>query len=333
VTNVLIHTGQHYDDNMSRVFFEEMEIPFPDCNIGVGSASHGAQTGRMLEAIEQSLLKEQPDWVVLYGDTNSTLAGALAAIKLQLRIAHVEAGLRSFDMGMPEEVNRVLTDHVSDVLFAPTVAASEHLKREGISPQKIQLVGDVMYDAALYYGPLAAQSPIVERLGLTKKRFALVTVHRPVNTDDSSRLRAIVDGLSRLATDLPVVFPIHPRTCRALLREGLMDQVSRRLHVIDAVGFLEMVELERCARLIVTDSGGVQKESFFYRVPCVSLRTETEWVELLGLGWLRLAPPSSSDAVYRACQDALHAPQGAESTPYGDGSAAVRIAHILHNWR
>ena len=326
VREVLVHTGQHYDDNMSRVFFEELEIPEPDYHLGVGSGTHGAQTGRMLEAIEQVLLEEKPDWVLVYGDTNSTLAGALAAVKLHIPVAHVEAGLRSFNRRMPEEINRVLTDHASDLLFAPTEAAVANLRREGIPEERIHCVGDVMYDAALYYGMKAErESRILERLSLTRKGYILATVHRAENTDDHARLRAILQALSEAAQEVGVVFPVHPRTRKAMERYGLTDLV-RPLIVIDPVGYLDMVMLEKNARLIVTDSGGVQKEAFFYRVPCVTLREETEWEELVELGWNRLVPP-----LVLSPRDLLHTiPSGVTGeNPYGTGKASIAIAKLL----
>ena len=260
VEQILIHTGQHYDPNMSDVFFDELEIPAPDYHLGIGSGSHGAQTGRMLEKIEEVLIERRPDWVVVYGDTNSTLAGALAAVKLHLPLAHVEAGLRSFNRSMPEEINRVLTDHASDVLLAPTEAAVDNLQTEGISREKIHLVGDVMFDVALYYAEKAGkQSDILGRWNLTSRDYVLATIHRAENTDERSRLEAIVDGLGEVARELPVVLPLHPRTRAALDREGLLESAQSRLRIEEPVGYLDMVRLEREARLIVTDSGGVQK--------------------------------------------------------------------------
>jgi UDP-GlcNAc3NAcA epimerase len=331
VQEIVIHTGQHYDDNMSAVFFEELDIPPPDHHLGIGSGTHGVQTGRMLEAIESVLIKEQPDEVLVYGDTNSTLAGALAAVKLHVPVAHVEAGLRSFNRRMPEEVNRVLTDHVTDRLFAPTRAAVENLHREGIGSEHIYLVGDVMYDAALYYRAKAtARSRILDRLGLTSKSYVLATIHRAENTDDPNRLKVIIDGFTAAAESLPVIFPVHPRTKHALQQNGLWDQASRRLRLIEPVGYLDMVMLEQHARLVTTDSGGVQKEAFFYRVPCVTLRDETEWVELVQLGWNRVVPPVDPAAIQSALQDAH--PDVLQNTPsdlYGGGQAADRIVSLL----
>jgi UDP-GlcNAc3NAcA epimerase len=330
VEEVLVHTGQHYDDKMSRVFFEELEIPEPDYHLGIGSGTHGPQTGRMLEAVEQVLLQERPDWALVYGDTNSTLAGALAAAKLHIPVAHVEAGLRSFNRRMPEEINRVLTDHAADLLFAPTAAAVKNLRQEGIPEERIHLVGDVMYDAALYYGAKAErESRILERLVLQPKGYLLATVHRAENTDDPVRLRAIFEGLAAAAREMPVVLPLHPRTRAALAREGMLAETSRHLRLIEPVGYLDMVLLEKNARLIATDSGGVQKEAFFYRVPCVTLREETEWVELVALGWNHLVSPMSRDGVKRAV-DAQLAERGRDKPNlYGNGKAAHLIVEKL----
>ncbi|MDI3542911.1 MAG: UDP-GlcNAc3NAcA epimerase [Candidatus Atribacteria bacterium] len=326
VREVLVHTGQHYDANMSEVFFEELEIPRPDYNLGIGSATHGAQTGRMLEAIEEVLFKEKPDWVLVYGDTNSTLAGALAAVKLHILVAHIEAGLRSFNRCMPEEINRVLTDHASDVLFAPTQTAVENLRREGISEERIHLVGDVMYDAALYYGKKAErQSQILNRLELRPKEYILATIHRAENTDDPQRLCAIFEGFAEVAQEIKVVLPLHPRTRAALVQTGLYDKVVRNISLIEPVGYLDMVMLEKNARLIATDSGGVQKEAFFYRVPCLTLREETEWVELVDLGWNRVIPPTSKERVSAGIRESLQASGGLDGYPYGDGKAAEKI--------
>ena len=281
-TEVLVHTGQHYDENMSAVFFRELEIPEPDCNLGIGSGSHGQQTGAMLGGIEAVLIAEQPDWVLVYGDTNSTLAGALAAAKLHIKVAHVEAGLRSFNRRMPEEVNRVLTDHVSDMLFCPTQTAVKNLAREGLT-EGVHLVGDVMHEALLWAAERArTQSVILDRLVLMKKGFLLATVHRAENTDDPVRLRAIVEALVSL--DDPIVFPIHPRTRKALDRLEFPTLPSR-VKVIEPVGYLDMVHLEQSARTIMTDSGGIQKEAYWLGVPCVTLRDETEWVETVESGW------------------------------------------------
>src|SRR5713226_5182335 len=334
VRDVVIHTGQHYDENMSGVFFKELGMAKPDYNLGIGSGLHGFQTGRMLEALESVLLEEIPDWVVVFGDTNSTLAAALAAVKLHIPIVHVEAGLRSLNRRMPEEINRVMADHSSDLLFVPTKAAVQNLRREGIPDCRIHLVGDVMYDAAIYYGSKAErQSHAMEKLALMRNQFILTTVHRAENTDNIERLRAIIGGLDEIARELAVVMPIHPRTRKILAREGMIGEASRRIQLTDPLGYLDMMMLEKNARLIATDSGGVQKEAYFHRVPCVTFRDETEWIELLELGWNRLVPPSDSATVAAGLRDALQTRPDSAENPYGDGNAAELIARILLNGR
>jgi UDP-N-acetylglucosamine 2-epimerase len=331
---VLVHTGQHYDRGMSAIFFEELRIPEPDYNLGVGSGSHGWQTGEMLIRLEEVLLAERPDGVLVYGDTNSTVAGALAAVKLHIPVAHVEAGLRSFNRRMPEEHNRVLTDHAADLLLCPTQTAVENLADEGIT-RGVHLVGDVMLDAVLYNVGLAEErSGVLARLGLAPGGYALATVHRPRNTDDPVRLREILAALAEIAADMPVVFPAHPRTQKAMEALELPSSHSvgggiergSRLHVMEAVGYLDMLVLEKNARLILTDSGGVQKEAYFFAVPCLTLREETEWVETVELGWNRLVGAEGTAIV-----SAVHAPWPAAKPPsiFGDGHAADRIAGLL----
>ena len=327
VSEVLVHTGQHYDENMSSVFFEELEIPRPDHALGIGSGSHGVQTGRMLGAIEEVLHEKKADWVLVYGDTNSTLAGALAAAKLHIPVAHVEAKLRSFNRRMPEEINRVLTDHVATLLFAPTEAAVSNLKREGFFDEQIALVGDVMYDASLYYAARAAMnSRIIAGLGLKPKEYILATIHRAENTDDPHRLGAIMAGLRAAADTITVVLPIHPRTKEGLQRYGIGESGSKNLLIIDPVGYLDMMMLEKHASLIATDSGGVQKEAFFHRVPCVTLRDETEWRELVELGWNCLVPPVNADCIKAALLNAaMRNPEPPPKELYGGGHAAQAI--------
>jgi UDP-GlcNAc3NAcA epimerase len=285
---VLIHTGQHYDDNMSQLFFRELDIPEPDYNLGVGSGPHGAQTGKMLVRIERVLRREKPDWVLVYGDTNSTLAGALAAAKLHIPVAHVEAGLRSFNRRMPEELNRILVSHVSDLLFAPTETAMKNLEREGLIG-RAHLVGDVMEEALRYYLPIARRrSAILDQLQLEPKSYYLVTVHRAENTDSKQNLENILRALVQL--DHPVVFPLHPRTRKMIERFGLGRFLNADgIRYLDPVGYLEMLVLEENALTILTDSGGVQKEAYWLGVPCVTLREETEWVETVESGWNVLA--------------------------------------------
>lgn len=330
IIEILVHTGQHYDENMSDVFFEELDIPHPDYHLGIGSASHGAQTGRMLEEIENVLIKEKPDIVLVYGDTNSTLAGALAAAKLHISVAHVEAGLRSFNRQMPEEINRVLTDHIADMLFTPTQTAVDNLKKEGISEDKVFLVGDVMYDAALYYSKRAAEkSSILERYHFQTQQYILATIHRAENTDDPVRLRAIFEGLFQIAGEIPVVLPLHPRTREALIREGLYEMVIQSLAVIPPVGYLDMVMLEKNARLIATDSGGVQKEAYFYRVPCVTLREETEWLELVETRWNVLVRSLEPEQITSNMLRCLNHKRYYNAYLYGQGNAAIQVINYI----
>jgi UDP-GlcNAc3NAcA epimerase len=327
---ILVHTGQHYDENMSDVFFAELGIPKPTHQLGIGSGGHGAQTGRMLESLEQVILDEKPDKVLIYGDTNSTLAGALAAAKLHIPIAHVEAGLRSFNRRMPEEVNRVLADHLSAWLFAPTELAVRNLRHEGRPEETIYLVGDVMYDAAIYFGARARTESITQ-LGLEPKQYVLATVHRAENTDPGPRLWALMDGLSDVATELPVVLPLHPRTRAVLERERVLDKYGRRLRLLDPVGYLDMVSLEKHAAVVATDSGGVQKEAFFHGVPCVTLRDETEWMELVDLGWNHLVPPLDAQQVTQGILRPLRedSRQAVPDNMYGGGRAGEQIiAHL-----
>lgn len=324
---VMVHTGQHYDANMSQVFFDELEIPAPRYNLEVSGGQHGAMTGRMLEGIEKILLDEQPDWVLIYGDTNSTLAGALAAAKLHIPVAHVEAGLRSFNMRMPEEINRILSDRVSTLLLCPTELAVENLAREGVT-QGVHNVGDVMYDVALYYRERArAISRILDRLGLQEKGFALATCHRAENTDDPVRLTGIVNALAQIAEDLPVVLPLHPRTRKLMQQFGLEGELSA-LTVVEPLAFLDMVTLEQAAKIILTDSGGVQKEAFFYEVPCITMRDETEWVETLASGRNQLVGADSQRILSAYQQGPQFAPE-AGFAPYGDGFASKKIIENL----
>lgn len=319
----IIHTGQHYDVNMSEVFFKELQIPEPAVNLQAGTGSHGEMTGRMLAQLEQEMLLRKPDRVLVYGDTNSTLAGALAAAKLHIPVAHVEAGLRSFNRLMPEEVNRVLTDHVATQLFCPTQTSIMNLGREGITEQ-VHHVGDVMYDAALLFGELAVRtSDILSRLKLAPGAFSLATVHRAENTDDPLRLQAILDALQAL--EGTVVLPLHPRT-RGKLPEGFLSKGSSNLLITDPLAYLDMVMLEKHARVILTDSGGVQKEAYFHGVPCVTLRDETEWVETLEAGWNQLGG-ADRDQI-SAC--VARARKGRPIPDYGDGhSASIIVSHLV----
>ena len=325
-----MHTGQHYDRCMSQVFFDELHLKPPAINLNVGSGSHGVQTGVMLAALDPVIVAAKPDCVLVYGDTNSTLAGALAVVKLHIPVAHVEAGLRSFNRTMPEEINRVVSDSISDLLLAPTEAAVKNLLAEGISERRIQRVGDVMYDAAIMNGELASRSAILDRLRLAPQEYVLATVHRAENTDNAARLAAIAAGLASASASLKVVWPIHPRTSKAL---SLMEKslpLPNTVVLIEPLGYLDTLQLERNAAVIVTDSGGVQKEAFFFEVPCVTLRDETEWIELIALGWNVLCPPVSSDAVAGAILSRRFQ-RGLPGTPYGCGNAAHRIADAVSN--
>ena len=329
LSEVLIHTGQHFDANMSDVFFAELGMTKPAHQLGVHGGSHGSMTGRMLGGIESVLLDEKPDIVLVYGDTNSTLAGTLAAVKLHIPVAHVEAGLRSFNTRMPEEINRILTDRVSSWLFAPTTAAIQHLVAEGMDPKRIHLVGDVMYDVALHHGArVTPDAGMLKQLDLQLQNYVLATVHRAENTDNLARLTAIVDALEATARTMRVVWPLHPRTRAVLNQAGRLERLCEKVTLIDPIGYLDMVQLEKYAALIATDSGGVQKEAFFFGVPCVTLRDETEWVELVFAGWNRLVPPLSANAVHSALMDAIGS-TGKTIEPYGCGDAALKIVNAL----
>jgi UDP-GlcNAc3NAcA epimerase len=357
IAHLILHTGQHYDPNLSQIFFEELEIAPPDYNLGIGSESHGVQTGRMLEAIEGVLQSENPDFVVTYGDTNSTLAGALAASKLHIPAAHVEAGLRSYNRQMPEEINRLVADELCNILFCPTATAVANLKLEGIpssrtqnpgcrniNSQSVYQVGDVMYDSILFYRELAQRnSCIMETLGIRKDNYCLATLHRAENTDHPERLRNILYALASIAADgTEVIVPLHPRTQSAIHRHHIsVVQESGnkiRLHFIEPVGYLDMLQLEANAKAIFTDSGGVQKEAFCLRVPCITLRDETEWIETVFTGWNTLAGASYEKILtgFRsiAAWSRQHSPfenATAEETQsaYGDGHAAEKITNIL----
>jgi UDP-N-acetylglucosamine 2-epimerase len=325
----IVHTGQHYDENMSRVFFEELKVPRPHVNLGIGSGTHGVQTGAMLEQLEPVLAEHDPDWVLIYGDTNSTLAGALVAAKLGLRVAHVEAGLRSYNRTMPEEINRVLADRVSTLLLCPTRQAVDNLAREGVV-DGVELVGDVMYDSVLFNADIARQhsDDVLRRLSVQPRGYYLATVHRAENTDDPARLAGILDAIATM--DHPIVLPLHPRT-RAVLGDRL-DALEKTLQIVPPVPYLEMLTLERNARLILTDSGGVQKEAYWFDVPCVTLRDETEWVELVEAGCNKLAGARTEvilEAVGQFERNDARLPSGRPGDLYGDGCSAICIAQLL----
>lgn len=313
MSEVIVHTGQHFDALMSDVFFEELDIPKPRYNLEVNSLGHGAMTGRMLEKLEEAMLAERPEMVLIYGDTNSTIAGALAAAKLNIPVAHVEAGLRSFNRRMPEEVNRVVADHVSALLFCPTQTAVANLAAEGIT-KGVHAVGDVMYDTTLAAVKRAeGRSTIIESLGLTPGGYAVATIHRAENTDDPERFARVVAWLEEAARKTPVVMPVHPRTRKLLASRGLNPA---GLTLIDPVGYLDMARLLSRAAAVFTDSGGLQKEAYFHRVPCVTLRDETEWVETIKAGWNRLW--TGEEATTRQ-----------DIPDYGSGDAAISITKHL----
>jgi UDP-GlcNAc3NAcA epimerase len=284
IQEIVVHTGQHFDDNMSSVFFREMDISEPDYQLEINSLTHGAMTGRMIEKIEQVLITEKPDLVMVYGDTNSTLAGALAAKKLNIPVAHVEAGLRSFNMKMPEEVNRILTDRISDILFCPTENAVKNLHQEGFKGYDCQIhqVGDVMYDAALYYGAMSSQrSDILNTLNLNPDHYILCTIHRQENTDNLENLKSIIMALNDINHEIPIVLPLHPRT-RKILE---LNNINLAFEPIDPVGYFDIVELMKHSNMVITDSGGMQKEAYFFKRYCITPRNETEWIELVDNGY------------------------------------------------
>ena len=351
IQEVIVHTGQHYDDNMSQVFFDELQIPRPDYNLHVGSASHGVQTARMTEGIEAILIKEQPDFIVLYGDTNSTLAGAVAAAKIHVPIVHIEAGLRSFNKSMPEEINRIVCDHCSTLLFTPTKAGLENLKREGfpigvpltgsgsattIDHPKVYHCGDIMYDNSLHFADIAEEkTDIIQRLDLVDKPFILATIHRDSNTDQPERINAIFDALIRLSQEVQVVLPLHPRTNK-LLKTNLDSQKQDQLfnnpniNLIPPVSFLEIIALERHAQLVMTDSGGVQREAYFFKKPVIILRPETEWVEIVQTGNAILAN-ADENRIIQAWQHFKDNPPTTFPEIFGDGHAAeFMLEQILH---
>lgn len=322
---ILVHTGQHYDDNMSAIFFRELDIPQPDYNLEIGSGSHGRQTGQMLMRIEEVLLSEKPAAVLVYGDTNSTLAGALAAVKLHIPVAHVEAGLRSFNRDMPEEHNRVLTDHCADLLFCPTQSAVDWLANEGVA-KGVHRVGDVMYDAVLHNVEIArSSSTILAELGLEPAGYLLATIHRPYNTDIPQRLQAILAAFVDI--DSPIIFPVHPRTRRYISELTIDGLTGSKVKMIEPVGYLDMLALEQNARLILTDSGGVQKEAYFMGVPCVTLRPETEWVETVEAGWNLVVDADRERIVWAATGHRW--PNESPQPVFGDGRAAEKIGRIL----
>jgi UDP-GlcNAc3NAcA epimerase len=329
IEEIIIHTGQHYDKNMSEVFFNEMKIPNPKYNLQISGGSHGDMTGKMIASIELVLLQENPDLVLVYGDTNSTLAGALAAVKIHIPIAHVEAGLRSFNKKMPEEVNRILVDRISDLLYCPTETAVNNLATEGIH-KGVKNVGDVMYDIALYYQNHAMlKSLIHKKLNLEEKNYILSTCHRAENTNDPYRMKEILSALSQIAVNMHVIMPLHPRTRKLVFEYGLNHYLNN-LTVIEPLQFLDMIALVQSASLIITDSGGIQKEAYFYKVPCITLRNETEWVETVKLGWNKLVC-ASKDNIINEANMMINYKKNSEISefPYGNGEAARIIINNL----
>jgi UDP-N-acetylglucosamine 2-epimerase len=340
IHEILVHTGQHYDYLMDRVFFEELELPKPDYHLGVGSGSHGRQTAMMLERIEEVLQKEKPELVMVYGDTNSTLAGALAAAKLNIPVAHVEAGLRSFNRTMPEEINRLLTDHLSTFLFCPTRQAINNLLREGIKNGRekvVKKVGDVMYDSMLYYSKIAdKKSTILADLNLAtpqsaigNRQYYLVTLHRAENTDNPKRLESILKAMNEIGKDTPVILPLHPRTRKMMNNYHLLPK-AKWIRLIDPVSYLDMLTLEKNAKAILTDSGGVQKEAYWFKIPCFTLREETEWVETVEGGWNILVGTEVERIVAEVARQKRRI--RLKIRPFGYGKASEKIVQVVSRY-
>lgn len=330
IEEVLVHTGQHFDDNMADIFFRQMDIPQPKYNLEINSLSHGAMTGRMLEKIEVILLKEKPNVVVVFGDTNSTIAGALAASKLHIPVAHIEAGLRSFNMKMPEEINRILTDRISDILFCPTEGAIQNLRNEGFDHFNCNIVnsGDVMYDVALYYRKISANhSTIVSDLNLSEKPFILATLHRQENTDDLVRLGSIVSAFNKLSSEYNIVLPVHPRTRKIIEREN----IKLNFNLIDPVGYFDIIELLKNCKFVVSDSGGLQKEAFFFEKNCLVIRDETEWTELVKLGF-NFIVGANEQKIMESVKYIEKQQPVFDAKPYGNGDAAEKIVNYLNQY-
>lgn len=327
---IIVHTGQHYDHNMSNIFFRELSLQSPKYNLGVGSGTHGYQTGMMMVKLEEVVLEEKPAGIIVYGDTNSTLAGSLVAAKLGIKSIHIEAGLRSWNRSMPEEINRVVSDHLADFLFAPTQTSVTNLMNEGISETKIELVGDVMYDIFFQKKSIAKESSeVISRYSLRKSNYVLATLHRAENTNDINRLKAIVGALNKLGQNLQVIMPLHPRTSSKLNSDFFIEN-TKNIKIIEPVGYLDMYELEASSKLICTDSGGVQKEAYFHKVPCVTYRNETEWTELVSSGWNYLVEPCNFDIVYETFVKALKINTSTlTEINYGGGKACKRIAEKI----
>lgn len=333
INEIIVHTGQHFDTNMSKTFFDQLDIPKPTHNLGVSGLDHGAMTGRMLEGIEILIKQERPDWVLVYGDTNSTLAGSLAASKLHVPLAHVEAGLRSFNLAMPEEINRTLTDRISTILFCPTTTAVANLKVEGYPfalpghrVQTIKNVGDVMYDATLHYREMALHNISLDTWQLMDRDYVLCTLHRAENTDNPERLKNIFSALREIAEKYTVLLPLHPRTYKLIINTGKQSCLDG-IRVIDPVPYLEMQRLEMGAKVILTDSGGIQKEAFFHAVPCITLRDETEWIETVTSGWNTLVGADKHSII--EAFEKTKKPLKIDEQPYGNGDAANIILETL----
>ena len=325
IEEIIVHTGQHFDKNMSDIFFKEMEIPKPKYNLDINSVSHGAMTGRMLEKIEELIVLEKPSLILVYGDTNSTLAGALAAKKLHIKVAHIEAGLRSFNIKMPEEINRILTDRISDYLFCPTENAITNLTNEGYSDEEFKIIkcGDVMQDAAYYYAKSSAKkSTIISKLNVSK--FILCTLHRAENTDDPNRLKSIISALNKINKETPIILPLHPRT-----KNKILDlNIELNFKTIDPVGYFDMIELLKKCALVITDSGGLQKEAYFFKKNCVTMRDQTEWIELLE-NKVNLLVGANENKIINGVNEMLSRNSNFEIDLYGNGKACDIIAEEL----
>jgi UDP-GlcNAc3NAcA epimerase len=328
IKEIIVHTGQHYDANMSEIFFEEMQIPKPGYNLNINGLGHGAMTGQMIEAIEKVLIAEKPDWLLVYGDTNSTLAGALAAKKLHIKVAHNEAGLRSYNMKMPEEINRILTDRISDVLFCPTQNAVDILKQEGFDnyPCTVLKSGDVMQDAAMFYAQKSAEKSTIIQAENLNQPFALATLHREENTNDPAILKNLIEALNTINQTMQVVMPLHPRTRKIIAAQGL----EVKFKIIDPVGYFDMIELLKNSSIVLTDSGGLQKEAFFFQKQCITLREQTEWVELVEHGFNEITG-SDPQKIQAAFERALQKKSDFSVDLYGGGTAAHKVAEYLLN--
>lgn len=322
ITEIIVHTGQHFDRNMSEIFFNQMKIPEPDYNLNINSLSHGAMTGKMLEKIEKVLIKEKPDWVLVYGDTNSTIAGALASKKLHIKVAHVEAGLRSYNRNMPEEINRILTDRISDVLFCPTEKAMQNLDAEGFNNSESEIIksGDVMLDAALFYSELSHKPYFV-----IPDKFIVSTIHRAENTDNLHRLKSIFKAFNKISEEIPIILPLHPRTRKIIVK---LKFETGKIKIIEPIGYLEMIWLLQNCSLVMTDSGGIQKEAFFFQKPCITLRDETEWVELVD-NCYNIVAGADSNIIYSSYQEMKNKSLLFDRNFYGNGNASKIIIQEL----